>query len=224
MDLKIDTYSTLYNLIEMDSEYNPIKEIGRLFLCAMNDWPTQNEIIEAFTKELKEYFGNPITVKNIHSKKLIIGNHNSWKHESGSSISELIKLSEIELNETNFEKILNIILNKYELQYREVDFIAELDYLETKNGGRKTEANSGYRPQMKFNFSENTSSGSQTFIDKEYVNPGEKVIAKIKVFSPSFFEKQLYEGIEFKFVEGNQVMGNGKIIKIINNNLGKTNH
>ncbi len=222
MDLKIETHSTLYNLIEMDSENNPIKKIGKLFLNAMNDWPTESEKIEDFTNELKEYFGNPLTSKNIDNKKLNVENHNSWRHESGSSISELIKLSNVELNETDFEKILNIILKKYEDEYRKVDFIAEINYLETENGGRKSKANSGYRPQVKFDFTENTSSGFQTFIDKEYVNPGEKVKAKIKVVSPSFFDKQLYEGIEFKFIEGNQVIGNGKIIEIINNNLEKT--
>ena len=222
MDIKIENYSTLYSLIEMDSENSPIKKIGELFLMAMTDWPEGIEKIDDFTCELKEYFGNPLTSKKIDNKILNTKNHNSWKHEAGCSISELIKLSEIEYNETDFDKILNKILNKYEIEYRKVDFIAELNYLETENGGRKTLANSGYRPQVKFDFTENTSSGFQTFIEKESVNPGEKVIAKIKVLSPRFFDKQLYEGIEFKFVEGKQIMGNGKIIEIINNNLEKT--
>ncbi len=222
MDIKIENYSTLYSLIEMDSENSPIKKIAELFLMAMTDWPKDIEKIDEFTSELKEYFGNPLTSKNIDNKKINIENHNGWKHEAGSTISELIKISEVEYNENDFDKILNRILNKYEIEYLKVDFIAELNYLETENGGRKTKANSGYRPQIKFDFTENTSSGFQTFIDKEYVNPGEIVIAKIKVVSPSFFDKQLYEGIEFNFVEGNQIIGNGKIIEIINNNLEKT--
>ena len=222
MDIKIDNYSTLYCLIEMDSEHSPIKKIAELFLMAMTDWPTQSEKIEDFTNELKEYFGNPLTSKNIDNKKLNIENHNGWKHEAGSSISELIKLSQIEYNENDFDKILNRILNNYEVEYLKVDFIAELNYLKTENGGRKTKVNSGYRPQIKFDFTENTSSTFQTFIDKQYVNPGEMVIAKIKVVSPRFFAKKLYEGIEFNFVEGNQLIGNGKIIEIINNNLDKT--
>lgn len=222
MDTKIETYSTLYNLIELDFENNSIKVLGKLLLSAMTDWPTECEKIEDFINEFKEYFGNPITSKNIENKKLNAENKNLWRHEAGSSISELIKLSEVEINETDFDKILNKVLTKYEIEYQKVDFIAELNYLKTENGGRKTQANSGYRPQVKFDFTENTSSGFQTFIGKESVNPGEKVIAKIKVLSPRFFDKQLYEGKEFKFVEGKQIIGNGKIIEIINSNLEKT--
>lgn len=121
MDFNIKTYSTLYDLIEMDSENNPIKEIGKLFLTAMNDWPTKTEVIEDFKTELKEYFGNPLIPKIIDKKRINIDCQNIWRHESGSSISELIKLSEVEFNETDFDKILKRILNKYEMEYRKLD-------------------------------------------------------------------------------------------------------
>jgi translation elongation factor EF-Tu-like GTPase len=64
-------------------------------------------------------------------------------------------------------------------------FIAELKYLETEKGGRKTVAKSGYRPQVQFDFSEMSTSGSQKFIDKEFVFPGETVLAEI-TFSTFF--------------------------------------
>ena len=223
MEIKIETYSTLYNLIEMDLENSQIKELGKLFLTAMNDWPTEIEKIKDFITELEHYFGSPISSINIENKKISIENHNGCRHKAGSSISELLKLSKIKYNEINFEKIVNKIVNKYEIEFSKVDFIAELYYLKTENGGRNTPAKSGYRPQLKFEFTENISSGFQTFIGKESVNPGENVMAKIKVTSPNYFKKKLYKGIEFKFIEGNQIMGNGMLKEIINSNLEKTN-
>jgi len=53
----------------------------------------------------------------------------------------------------------------------ETDFIADLTYNTTENGGRKTAANSGYRPQVEFEFTKYTSSGKQTFIGQESVSP-----------------------------------------------------
>jgi hypothetical protein len=107
--------------------------------------------------------------------------------ESGSSIAEVIELSKLYFNEANFEKVIQNILEFYNNEFKTVDFIAELKYLPTEQGGRKTPANSGYRPQIKFDFSQQETSGQQTFIDKKTVYPGENVIAKIKMSSPNFF-------------------------------------
>ena len=101
------------------------------------------------------------------------------------------------------------------------DFIALLKYRTTEEGGRKTSAASGYRPQVKFAFSEKQTSGQQTFLDKDLVNPGETVSAEIKMVSPHFFEKSLIEGMTFEFREGSTIIGIGEVIKIINLNLKK---
>ena len=63
----------------------------------------------------------------------------------------------------------------------EPHFIAELIYRSTENGGRKTAAKSGYRPQVKFEFTEMQTSGIQNFIGKDYCLPGEKILAEITV-------------------------------------------
>jgi len=73
------------------------------------------------------------------------------------------------------------------------DFIAILKYKNTAEGGRKTPTSSGYRPQVKFHFTEMQTSGRQTFIDREIVYPGETVRAYIKIGSPHLFEHLLNE-------------------------------
>lgn len=116
MKNKIATYSELYDLVELDTSENKLKQIAELFLIAMNDWPTfnQTKIVE-FIKELKEYFGSPITLEKIDYKKLIINNDiDVWKKESGSSIAEVIELSKIFFKETDFDKIISNILNYYD--------------------------------------------------------------------------------------------------------------
>jgi hypothetical protein len=111
--------------------------------------------------------------------------------------------------------------DKYEIDKKQADFIASLTYRTTEQGGRKTAAKSGYRPQVKFDFTEMQTSGQQTFIDREFVFPGDSVDAEIKILSVEFFANSLTEGMNFEFREGSTIIGTGKIKHIINENLIK---
>jgi len=102
-----------------------------------------------------------------------------------------------------------------------VDFIAELKYLTPKEGGRKTPAFSGYRPAVRFEFSEMQTSGQQTFLNKQIVYPGDTVEAEIRIVSVEYFANCLAEGMTFEFREGPNIIGTGKIIKIVNDSLRK---
>ena len=101
------------------------------------------------------------------------------------------------------------------------DFIAELKYRTTEEGGRRTPANSGYRPHVKFPFSKMMTSGQQTFIGQDSVKPGETVKAEIMILTPEFFENKLEIGMEFEVGEGSHVVAIGKLIEIINSDLMK---
>lgn len=218
MDNTITTYSTLRNLVEIDINDHKQKDIATLFLNAMNDWNTFNQTeITDFISELKNYFGRPLTIDNINKKKL--DGQNAWKIESGSSISNLIDISSKFCNQSDFDKIVETFLHFYNQEFKKVDFIAELTYFTTEQSGRKAAATSGYRPQVKFDFTEMQTSGQQIFIDKEIVYPGEKVLAKIKVLSPHFFADKLEVGMVFEFREGARIIGTGELKNIINDRL-----
>ena len=220
MDNKITTYATLWNLVDIDQKDHKLKNIATLFLNAMNDWPTYNQTdIQDFINELKAYFGTPLTIEKIDKKKS--DGQNAWQVEAGSSIAELIDTSTRFYNQSDFDKIIDTVLSYYNDEFNKVDFIAELQYLTTEQGGRKTPANSGYRPQVKFNFAEMQTSGQQIFIDKETVYPGEKVDAKIKILSPDYFADCLTEGMNFEFREGPTLIGTGQIKYIVNDKLEK---
>lgn len=100
---------------------------------------------------------------------------------------------------------------------KQIDFIAELEFLTTDKGGRKSPAHSGYRPHIEFkNYPEYLTSGQQTYIGQEIAELGTKVKTEIAILGTEYFEKRLYENMEFKFCEGSRTIGFGKIIEIVN--------
>lgn len=114
MKNRIETYSELYDLVELDNTNDKLKQIAEFFLVAMNDWPRYNqERIENFIKELKEYFGSPLSLERIDAKKLDFYDEDVWKHESGSSICEMIELSKLYYDVLDFDIILKKILDYY---------------------------------------------------------------------------------------------------------------
>lgn len=112
MDNKITTYSALFDMVDIDTKDHKQKDIATLFLNAMNDWPTYNQKqISDFVKELKDYFGNPLTIEKISAKKF--DGQNAWQIEAGSSIADLIDISTKFCNQSDFDKILENFLNYY---------------------------------------------------------------------------------------------------------------
>jgi hypothetical protein len=216
----VETYDTLCSLVDLDIKDHKIKEIASLFLEGMTDWPTYNQTsILEYINELDEYFGSPLTIEKINS--IAFNGQNAWNVESGSSISELISISIEYYNERDFTKIVDNFLNYYNEEFKKVDFIAELQYLTEEQGERKTLAYSGYRPQIKFDFTEICTSGQQTFIDSNLAQPGCKITAKIKLASPEVFINSLNDGMKFEFGEGAITIGTGQITYIVNENLEK---
>ncbi|WP_166437109.1 EF-Tu C-terminal domain-related protein [Niastella caeni] len=206
-------------LINIDKADHKRKDIAQLFLNAATDWDTFNQTdISDFVKELKLHFGSPLTKEKITNKPL----DNAWRHEAGSSIFQMLDLSERFYLQSDFDKILSDVLFHYEQQMQSIDFIAELKYLTTEEGGRQTPVFSGYRPQVKFDFDEIQTSGQQTFLNKDTVYPGDTVEASIRIISVEHFEHTLTEGMTFEFREGSKVIGTGIIIDILNDRLVKT--
>jgi hypothetical protein len=112
--------------------------------------------------------------------------------------------------------------NKYQVDKGEADFIATVTFLLTEQGGRQTPAFSGYRPQVKFEFSEMQTSGQQTFIDRRIVYPGDTVEAEIRIIAVGHFAGQLNEKMKFELREGSRIIGIGQIKHIVNNKLRRT--
>jgi hypothetical protein len=112
MDNKITTYSQLCDLIDIDSKGNKQKEIATLFLNAMDDWPNYNQNeIAVFIKEIKDYFGTPLTTEKISAKNF--DGQNAWQIEAGNSIAQIIDISTKFFDQPDFDKIVESFINYY---------------------------------------------------------------------------------------------------------------
>jgi hypothetical protein len=103
----------------------------------------------------------------------------------------------------------------------EPDFIADLKYRTTEEGGRRGYAASGYRPHVKFPFSNNLTTGEQIFWGKDKIFPGESVRAQIRILDHVTFKNALSSGMAFEFCEGPHIIGTGEIVEVINMVLKK---
>ncbi len=101
--------------------------------------------------------------------------------------------------------------NRLECEENDCDFVAQLNFKKTEDGGRTQFALSGYRPQVKFNFTETQTSGQQTYIDNKMAFPGDNLNALIKLTTTEHLKGQLREGTIFEFLEGDRLIGTGRI-------------
>lgn len=113
--ITIKTSIELSKCVSNDIENHPLKNLTDLFLSAMNDWPTiKDDLINEFIMDLKSFYSEKITIESIRSKKINFDEEfNSWRAESGYHIIELLKESNKSINETDFDLIVDQILNYY---------------------------------------------------------------------------------------------------------------
>ncbi|MCY0969233.1 hypothetical protein [Chryseobacterium wangxinyae] len=97
-------------------------------------------------------------------------------------------------------------------------FTALLTYLPAKDGARTTPVSSGYRPTIKFPFDLELYTGIQNFIDVELVFPGDTVTAEIAILKTEYATGKIYEGLDFDFFDGENLIGHGVVTKVIGPN------
>lgn len=93
------------------------------------------------------------------------------------------------------------------------DIEAEIYFLTTEEGGRKTPAFSGYRPQ--FYYDGHDWDAVQNYIDVSEVYPGQTVTAHLSFMSPQCHVGKLSLDKEFLVREGQKVVARGKVTKIL---------
>ena len=98
------------------------------------------------------------------------------------------------------------------------DFRAQVRFLTTAEGGRKSPVKSGYRGQL-FYDGRNWDAVYE-FGDNEWITPGEIIEAEIHMLSPQCHVGRLVLDKEFEIREGSKTVAKGKVTKLIN--LGKS--
>jgi hypothetical protein len=78
---------------------------------------------------------------------------------------------------------------------------------------------SGYRPNHDFGLPGELNDAQHDYPENGKIAPGEKGIALIRLLSPERQQGRLFAGMEFTVQEGNRVVGRGKIVKILKDEL-----
>jgi len=105
------------------------------------------------------------------------------------------------------------------------DIEAEIRFVTTEEGGRRTPAKSGYRPHHDFGVDGIQFDAVHTFVDRERVFPGETVTAMLSFMGTGYQDYlagRLHEGFEFTVQEGARIVGRGRITKVLNKALLRT--
>lgn len=95
------------------------------------------------------------------------------------------------------------------------NFTAQLTFLPAKDGVKTTPVSSGYRASVKFPFDLELYIGVQTFGDDDLVFPGDTISAEIALLKSEYVTGKIYEGLDFDFFEGENLIGHGVVTKII---------
>jgi hypothetical protein len=90
---------------------------------------------------------------------------------------------------------------------------AEVTFLKPEEGGRKSPAFSGYRPQ--FYYEGHDWDAEHMYPDVEKVNPGETTRALLTFISPEFHRNRVHPGMAFEIREGTRVVGRGKVTRLL---------
>jgi translation elongation factor EF-Tu-like GTPase len=99
------------------------------------------------------------------------------------------------------------------------DIEAEVRFLSTEEGGKTIPCRSGYRPNHDFGIEGALNDAHHDFPDGAEVRPGDTARSLMSFLDPEAQRGRLYEGFTFTVQEGRRVIGQGRITKVLNQDL-----
>jgi translation elongation factor EF-Tu-like GTPase len=101
---------------------------------------------------------------------------------------------------------------------RPPDIEAEITFLPTEEGGRRSAAVSGYRPNHNFGLA-SLNDAAHEYIGRDSAAPGETVLANMWFLAPQYQVGRLVPGFTFTVQEGSRIVGHGVVRKVLNAEL-----
>ncbi len=89
---------------------------------------------------------------------------------------------------------------------------AEITLLPTEEGGRRVPIFQRYRPRLLF---DGQFYQSQFIFSQRGVKPGQTVVVGINLMHPERLLGKLGAGSRFEFAEGEQVVGSGRVLRVL---------
>ena len=99
---------------------------------------------------------------------------------------------------------------------RPPDIEAEIRFLTTEEGGRRTAVRSDYRPDHAMGQSGILNGARHIFVTSDEVAPGETVRSQMTFIAPEYQYGRLFVGMEFTVQEGSKIVGRGRILRVLN--------
>ncbi|MEO7972158.1 MAG: elongation factor Tu [Thermoanaerobaculia bacterium] len=93
------------------------------------------------------------------------------------------------------------------------DAEAEVTFLSSGEGGRRSPARSNYRPQ--FHYEGHDWDAVHEYPDVDSVNPGETARVLLRFLTPEEHLGRVVPGLEFSIREGARIVARGRITKIL---------
>ena len=106
-----------------------------------------------------------------------------------------------------------------EMKFPDFDIAADIKFLSTSEGGRKTPALSSYRPNHDFGLESGLVDAVHEYIGIDRAEPGGSVYAHLVFLSPNLLKGKLSLGQTFRVQEGAKLIALGTISKIFSDEL-----
>lgn len=94
-------------------------------------------------------------------------------------------------------------------------FAALLTFLSEKESSKTTPVSSGYRCDIKFPFDLVLHTARLQFPETDLVYPDDTVNTEMTLLKNAEITEKIYEGLDFDFYEGTQLIGHGVVTKMI---------
>lgn len=91
-----------------------------------------------------------------------------------------------------------------------------LTFHHTDENAIKSPVSSGFRPNVKFPFTEEIFTAVLEFSDPELVFPGDTLTAEMTLLRADAFLSQIYEGQDFEMYDGELHIGHGTVSSVYN--------
>ena len=90
---------------------------------------------------------------------------------------------------------------------------AQINFLDSKHGGRNVPFGQGFSPKLKFNTSNLEYFTEFNIEESAIIFPGDQIKLELKIKGePSVF---LHKGASFDLFEGDKIIGNGTVMEIL---------
>ena len=93
------------------------------------------------------------------------------------------------------------------------DIEATVRFLSTAEGGRRSAARSGYRPQ--FSYDGHDWDAVHEYPDQDEVSPGATARVYLTFLTPAAHVGRVVPGLRFQLREGRRVVGEGEVVRIL---------